>query len=445
MVNLFFKDNNQGVDFNRGLKDKDTSLSEDDSKVTISSLDKIANKSLLDLSQDNPNLLVFPTSFNIHNDDIEKSPIFNLYSDNKLQTYNLMGFVGKDDVCLTIGSRFDAGEEKQYFMQYMLQKVFAINLVDLSTNANNENIWDFLLMYMFPNYLNKALNQGLYKEYRKVKHNDANVKGTIDIARHVKLNRPFTGNVAYNTREFSYDNPTTQLIRHTIEYITNKGHGNALNINSDTIDNLNQIREATPTYNIRERQSVIQNNYKKVKHPFFTEYEYLRIICQKILHQDGLSMQNNENKVHGLLFDGAWLWEEYLNTLLKDLDYLHPENKTGKGRIYLFENNKYSRYPDFYKKDKTTVIDAKYKNLKDSTIDRDDMHQIISYLFVLKANKGYLMYPKSENKTEEIGILNGYDASIFKYEIAIPDDANDFKDFSEKMMLNENELILNFK
>jgi hypothetical protein len=28
-----------------------------------------------------------------------------------------------------------------------------------------------------------------------------------------------------------------------------------------------------------------------------------------------------------MVFDGAWLWEEYLFTILKRLDYIHPENK----------------------------------------------------------------------------------------------------------------------
>jgi 5-methylcytosine-specific restriction endonuclease McrBC regulatory subunit McrC len=303
--------------------------------VTINSLKKIGNKSAIDLQKENDNLLIFPKNFKEYGDDIGKSHIFNIYSDNKLQTHNLMGFIGIDNVQLTIGSRFDDDKNKQYFLQYMLHKVFAINMVDLNTKADNENIWDFLLMFMFPYFLNNALRQGVYKEYQKKKNNDFNVKGTIDIARHIKRNIPFMGKVAYNTREFSYDNSTTQLIRHTAEYIIQKGFSNALNPNSETIENVNIIRKATPDYNIRDRQKVISKNYKKVKHPFFTEYEPLRNICMRILRHEGVSMENSENKVHGLLFDGAWLWEEYLNTILKDCDFEHPENKTKKNGLLL--------------------------------------------------------------------------------------------------------------
>ena len=50
------------------------------------------------------------------------------------------------------------------------------------------------------------MRKGIFKKYVRNRYNDGNVKGTIDIARHIELNTPFTGNVAYSQREFSYDN-----------------------------------------------------------------------------------------------------------------------------------------------------------------------------------------------------------------------------------------------
>lgn len=65
--------------------------------------------------------------------------------------------------------------------------------------------------------------------YRKChRYNDGNVKGTIDVARHITKNTPFIGNIAYSQREFSYDNDLMELIRHTIEYIKRKPYGNHL-------------------------------------------------------------------------------------------------------------------------------------------------------------------------------------------------------------------------
>ena len=70
------------------------------------------------------------------------------------------------------------------------------NLVDLETDADQDNrIFNFLL-FLFPHYLKTAMRKGLYKEYISRRYNDGNVKGTIDIARQIRLNTPFTGNVA---------------------------------------------------------------------------------------------------------------------------------------------------------------------------------------------------------------------------------------------------------
>ena len=66
------------------------------------------------------------------------------------------------------------------------------------------------------------MRKGIYKIYVRNEYNDSNVKGTIDINRHIKMNTPFLGNISYSQREFSYENYVIQLIRHTIEFIKRK-------------------------------------------------------------------------------------------------------------------------------------------------------------------------------------------------------------------------------
>lgn len=85
----------------------------------------------------------------------------------------------------------------------------------------------------FSIFFKKAFSQGIYKAYIRNEYNNANVKGAINVTRHIRQNIPFQGNVAYTTREHSYDNSVTQLIRHTIEHIRSKKLGNGV-LNSDT-------------------------------------------------------------------------------------------------------------------------------------------------------------------------------------------------------------------
>ncbi len=63
--------------------------------INIADLSAIANKTLTDLLKENPDFLVFPHSFDKYQDDIENSLIFTL-NNQKLTTYNLMGFIGRN-------------------------------------------------------------------------------------------------------------------------------------------------------------------------------------------------------------------------------------------------------------------------------------------------------------------------------------------------------------
>ena len=427
-------------------------------KTDIENIKQFANKKIKYLKENN----LFILSKNSFKDDIENSDIIELDEvNNKIYSNNIMGFIGYNDTQIKITSRF-ASNENDYFLHYMLQKVLCLNIFDLQHSTNKDDSFDFLI-YMFLDLFQKAIRQGIFKSYQNREYNDANVRGVIDINRHIKNNIPFNGKIAYNTREYSYDNNITQLIRHTIEYINTKSRG-ILNINEDIKSGVFQIIEATKRYDKNKRQSIINKNLKKLNHPYFYEYEPLRKICIQILRHEELKYGREENKIYGILFDGAYLWEEYIWTILKDLNFKHPENKTGKGGINLLEKD-WEVFPDFYKinNEKNIVLDTKYKRLENKDIDRNDKHQIISYVYTLGAKIGGFVYP-SENKEfsfDNIGILNreynknileDYSPSIFKYAFLIPnkksnkenfENINDFKKEIEKSENDFKEKIKN--
>lgn len=398
----------------------------------------IANKRISNLiSDDNPNLLIFPNDLNQNSDKISEEHIFSLH-DSTLTTGNIMGFIGVNNSEITIQSRF-AKNNQDYFLHYILQKVFSINLFDLKHGINNESIFDFLL-YLFPFYLKKALRQGLYKEYHRQEYNDSNVKGTIDFSRHIRKNVPFVGNVAYKVREHSFDNKITQLIRHTIEFVKQHkfAHG-ILDLDSETQSCVNENLLATPSYDNRDRTIILNKNLKPFSHPYFFEYRELKKICMQILTFEGLKYGKEKDKVYGLLFDGAWLWEEYLNTFLINSGFNHPKNKNSEGAIYLFNNSKGKRFPDFWKKN--FILDAKYKRLVDKEVDRNDMNQIISYMYVKKAEIGGFIVPSDNNEYEakeiKIGQLNGYAGEVYIWVLSIPQQTDNFMEFCIRMKKNE--------
>lgn len=414
----------------------------------LSNLQKIAEKPIGQLSlEDHPNLLIFPQNLEEYGDKIGQQFVFEVRED-KLYTGNIMGFIGYGDTKVRIHSRFAQGPD-DYFLHYMLQKVFAINLFDLKYHADEESIFDFLI-YLFPAFLKRAIRQGIYKEYQTREYNDANIRGRIDICRHIRQNTPFAGSVAYTTREYAYDNHVTQLIRHTIEFIANHPYGgNILKSDDLTKDAVSLLREATPSYSQNDRRKVINQNLRPLSHPYFYEYRQLQRLCVQILRYEEIKYGRNEDEIYGVLFDGAWLWEEYINTILKDLGYFHPQNKISKGRISLFTDGSGHRYPDFYKDD--IVLDAKYKRyaqMKLQSIDGEDLHQVITYMYILAAKHGGFIVPWQYNLKDYKPLpkmLKGYNGTMNIYGIAVDAPAINFKEYCSQMSLFEKEFASSLK
>lgn len=402
------------------------------------------SQALLDRTLDNlsieDSIFIFPNDLKNSSDLERDQKIFETFN-KEIKTGNVIGFLGYGQERLTIASRF-SDESNDHFLHYLLQKVLNINLTSLDVGLSPEDKLYQLLIYLFPKYLQVALRKGLYKEYQRFSHNDSHVKGVIDVRNHLKRNAPFMGNVAYTTREFTYDNPLMQLIRHTIEYIKiQKSFRSLLDNNRETIA---EIIRVSPSYKLADRAKIIRmNKTKPIRHAYFREYRKLQELCLMILNREKHGLGYQDQKIHGILFDVAWLWEEYIYPLLPK-DFIHPRNKDKTDGISVFSNRERKVFPDFYHKELKIVLDAKYKELEftEKGINREDLFQLISYSYILKAEKAGLIFPSMEQSVNsEIGKLAGYGAQLKKWSIQIPQNASSYSAFC-KMMENSEE---NFK
>ena len=402
------------------------------------------SQALLDRTLDNlsreDRIFIFPNDL-INSLDLDKDQKILETVNQEIKTGNVIGFLGYGQERLTIASRF-SDESNDHFLHYLLQKVLNINLTSLDVGLSLEDKLYQLLIYLFPKYLQAALRKGLYKEYQRFSHNDSHVKGAVDVGNHLKKNLPFTGNIAYTTREFTYDNPLMQLIRHTIEYIKiQKSFGALLDSNRE---NITEITRATPAYKLADRAKIIRmNKIKPIRHAYFREYRKLQELCLMILSREKHGLGPQSQRVHGILFDVAWLWEEYVHSLLPK-GFIHPRNKDKTDGISVFSVGKRKVYPDFYDRERKIVLDAKYKKLEftEKGINREDLFQLISYSYILKSEKAGLIFPSMEQSVNsEIGKLAGYGAQLKKWSIQIPQNTSSYNEFC-KMMENSEE---NFK
>lgn len=288
------------------------------------------------------------------------------------------------------------------------------------------------------------MRKGLFKNYIKAEYNDANPKGSINVARHIKLNVPFLGKIACDQRELSFDNYMSQLIRHTIEHIKTKKFG--LSILAKAKDEASKIIEVTPQYRFQDRQKVLSKNKKSsLRHAYFFEYRALQQLCIMILQHQKQEMGLGVNKVYGVLFDAAWLWEEYINTLVND-EFYHAENKSHKGAEQLFTciRKEGLIYPDFLSKRvaNRVVADAKYK--PNSNIRNKDYFQVLAYMMRFGSRTGIYFYPEAnQTRVDRLWLNEGSsheknsvkprdDISVIKFGLGISK-AKNYKEFAEEM------------
>lgn len=433
------------------IKIKDNSQQKKETFSQVKNLTgKIADKTLEQLEREG--VFVFPDTVKDAEDITQDQMILQSVNDT-YRSGNVMGFLGCGDERLIIESRFCGGSE-DYFFQYLLDKVLDFpNIVNLESDANQDDRMFNFFLFLFPRYLQAAMRKGLFKKYIRHSYNDGNVKGTIDIARHIEANTPFVGKIAYSQREFSYDSSLMELVRHTIEFIKRKPYGNKLLVKAK--DEVKLVINATPGYEPYDRQKIIEQNKKNtVRHAYFREYLALQRLCLLILqhqrHQIGLGVK----RIYGILFDGAWLWEEYINSLIGDAFY-HPMNKEGKGAQRLFNGNVGLIYPDFISRnsEKRMIADAKYKPI--NNIGNRDYLQVLAYMFRFDAKIGYYLYPEAENaddlllrmnrgSTYEKNVMPRDDISVLKHGLKIPMDAQNYADFIMRIKLSEREFAGEF-
>ena len=190
---------------------------------------------------------------------------------------------------------------------------------------------------------------------------------------------------------------------------------------------------------------------RPIKHAYFWEYLALQRLCLLILRHRKHQIGSGLRQIYGILFDGAWLWEEYVNTLIGNLFY-HPMNKGGKGAQHLFGGNVGLIYPDFISRDRElrVIADAKYKPI--DNIGNKDYLQLLAYMFRFDAKAGYYLYPETEysddmrlwlnqGSTYEKNAAQRDDISITKHGLKIPVDADNFETFAARMRMSEQEFI----
>lgn len=361
----------------------------------------------------------------------KKYKLFNFYykgDEEYIQTRGMIGVIQMEldvshdpsspevwEVTLEIGSRFDEGKH-QYFLQYMLVKSGDAPTHDYAPPSSIESVMEHLLLFLFRQQLITAYRQGLFKAYQRFEHNDARLRGQLNIPRHLKENIPFTGRFSYDIREHTFDNDMLHLILHAYTRLKRKYPSVTQTYlcagNSESAQAIQAIQQAAPGFHHSDVTRVANRCRKAVSNPFFQKYEPLRKTCLQILKNLGVSIYHGDReKIQGVLFFVPKLWEQFLMGMFNG--YKVKEQQKLEVLIPIDnENSRTSIHPDFVfyedaseeSEDPYLILDAKYKpKWKDASQTanfmevQNDYRQIIEYMTSFAAQHGGAIFPIQES------------------------------------------------
>lgn len=356
------------------------------------------------------------------------------YINNKSQYDNVQ-------INIKIFSRFDRSDNllRSFFTATMLT-YGKIDKLNDSVPCDFDNLFDFLLIDILARKLEKAQAKGFYRTYRRFEENNEKLRGSIDIARHIRLNSGMqNGRVAYRYRENTTNNYLNILILKAYKHAKRRYP----KVVEWRIENNRILRDffSQITYETDEQSvsmnTTIMKNLLPISHPFYFEYEEVRQVCLQILRDQGVSIfDSNKGSASGFIYYIPDLWEDYLEGLFKrilsdeeiGMTVASQEEKGFISEDLDSENYICTSRPDFVFFDRTNgncrlILDAKmipgmeeilnngrksqksYSGAIDKCIRDMDVFGAkgTGVIFPIEVNKSY--YDKCENNTEELKLL----------------------------------------
>lgn len=270
-------------------------------------------------------------------------------------------------ITVQIRSRFDEDSSSPFFLLEMLtQGNIVFNNYSVQSSDEEMAFFDFFLLWRLKQYLMRAYQKGIYRSYQSFHENGMRLKGSIDFAQHIKLNMGLgDGRISYTYREKSVDNYLNHLILEAYQHLKVKYHDLVLS-NIDGVFEVKGVIDLLKNethYPKYSRSRIIKKCESPIIHPYYTEYEDLRLVCLRILRGEGASiMSSSGERVSGILYYIPDLWEEYLESRMFDLDVSLQEVIN---IFYGRDDFKNKIRPDFVFRNKDykpiMILDAKYK------------------------------------------------------------------------------------
>lgn len=344
------------------------------------------------------------------------------YFNNRLYTQGIVGVfrtsanilicgVQKEYVVeVVLKSRFDDDFGKPYFLANMLE-CSELYIGNEMSGCSYDEVFDFLLVALFKVKFLEAYQTGFYKAYQTYHEGSFKPRGRIDFVSIIKNIGNQNSSIPYTYTERSYQNPLNHLIVASYHVLKKKfpRHIEILIDSTDTKNILDYLMSES-NYVETDFKRLISLNIKNIIHPLYSAYEELRVLCLRVLRQEGLSPFEFENgESEAILYYIPDLWEEYLQ--IKLFNNIQNNIFDIKEQEKLRVVNHLTIRPDFvvFRKEDNkpfAVFDAKFKpHWGQGEFDLDDYTKCIRDMNAFDTHITGVMFP-SKNAIGDIVTKN---------------------------------------
>lgn len=351
-------------------------------------------------------------------------------------TGNVIGYVKKGNYELKISSRF--GDN---FLKYIIADADGFLEIENYGGQQNNEGFEWLLIYLWKIKLKKALRLGLPKQYISKTRALNKVKGNVHALDYFLTKEQAKYKCTY--REHSYNNPTVRLIASVFELLK----GNPF------VSDMHQIRSSflIATEGVKSNRAELLAT-KKVSNPFYKEYNEVIELSKRIIKND-VATFGDLSDTSAFLFDVSMLFEYFIKKILirNNFKMLSKFNSA-----LTIETGTYQRklQPDLLFEDSNGfyVFDVKYKAFdKRYGVKREDLFQLHTYIGQYGNNNNIkgcgFIYPSREKENKIITKTINTMGVCIPFHIcllAIPEEKNEIN-FKKQFKVKCEQFVISFK
>lgn len=286
-------------------------------------------------------------------------------------------------------------QDKSKWRNMLIDMLRAVRLIKADTTGHSSlrikpnHILD-LYFELFVVEIEKLLQRGLIKRYRKIESNLTTLKGSIHFAKHIQLNHTHQERFYVQHGTFDHQHLLHKLIYKTLRLLSK------INTNRRLDSRIGSLLLHFPEQDaIKITEATFEKiTFNRKNEGYRTGIEIARMILLKF-HPD---VNKGNEDVLALMFDMNRLWEEFLYvSLRKDETMGHLVTKQTSRYFWKPVEGYRSRMrPDIWikiGKGQHIVLDAKWKNLNGYNPSVEDLRQMYVYHDYFDAKKVALIYP----------------------------------------------------